>query len=88
MSGDAAEEATISLVMRQTDYGREEAIEALSKHNGDPSLVIRDYLTDGAKPTVANERKAPTSTNQRVYSEIRGYMDVNAQAYRKKNSSA
>lgn len=60
----------VGIVMRQTTYTKEEAIEQLKKHNGEPVDVIREFM--GVTP---KEKKAPKTTNQMVFNEIRNFMD-------------
>ena len=62
----------IAMVMRQTDYTEEIAIEKLTEHKGNFEKVIRDYLigTPIVEPTVKDQ-----SLNQRVFGEKRSYMD-------------
>lgn len=69
----------IDLVCRQTNYTREEAEENLKKHKGNYINVVKEYLN----PTEKSETiKTPAkSTNQRIYGEIRGFMDKAAKNY-------
>ncbi len=72
----------IDLVCRQTDYTREKAEEELIKHRGNYMNVVKAYLN----PNYAKEQenKVPDkSTNQRIYTEIRGFMDKAARNYEK-----
>lgn len=72
----------IDLVCRQTDYTREKAEEELIKHRGNYMNVVKAYLN----PNYAKEQenKVPEkSTNQRIYTEIRGFMDKAARNYEK-----
>ena len=65
--------------MRQTTYTREEAFEELKKYNGDVQMVLREYLDyeSKANPIVTGEK----TTNQKIFSEIRGFMDTAIQGY-------
>ena len=74
----------IAMVMRQTDYSEEIAIEKLTEYKGNFEKVIRDYLigTPIVEPTVKDQ-----SLNQRVFGEIRSYMDEASSAYYKKNEA-
>lgn len=63
----------IELVMRQTNYTKEEALQYLNEANGDIHAVIRMYLTGSKSIAVKNEKK---SVNQQIYSSIRGYLDA------------
>ena len=58
----------ISAIMRQTNYTREEAIEALEKHKT-LEAVIKDYLGVTEKPNV------PVSVNQGIFQSIRNFID-------------
>jgi len=60
----------IEIVMRQTTYTREEAIEKLKKFKGEPVDVIREFMGIEVKP-----KNTPKTTNQMIFSEIRNFMD-------------
>ena len=60
--------------MRQTDYDREVARDKLLEFNMDLTAVIRDYLKPPPK-ALAPEK----SLNQRIYQEIRAFMDITPQ---------
>ena len=62
-------------VMRQTDYDKETAANMLEKHDYDLIVVIRDYLKPPPK-TVTE----PKTLNQRIYKEIRTFMDSASQS--------
>ena len=65
---------TINLIMRQTDYDAETALQKLIKCNNDVIQVIRDYMNPlGKESTVLPP--ARLSTNQQIYKEIRTMMD-------------
>jgi len=67
--------ALIEMIQRQTDYTSEEAERRLELHQNNPEAVIRDYL-QGTSIT-SESSNVPTSTNQKVYNEIRRYLDDN-----------
>lgn len=67
--------ALIEMIQRQTDYTSEEAERKLELHQNKPEAVIRDYLQ--GTPITSESSNVPTSTNQRVYYEIRRYLDDN-----------
>lgn len=71
----------IDLVCRQTNYTRDEATEQLKKHKGNYINVVKEYLNPTKKSDMVN--KTVKSTNQRIYSEIRGFMDTAARNYEK-----
>ena len=57
----------VSIILRQTEYTEEEAIEKLKLWNDDVEEVVRDYF--GIKPKVEN--KEIVSYNQEIYKQIR-----------------
>ncbi len=67
----------VELVMRQTGYDEEKASAKLSEHKGEVVAVIREHM-GGSKYT----KPEPSTTNQAVFSEIRGMMDDAASRYR------
>ena len=72
----------IAMVMRQTDYDEETAKEMLQTHKGDYAAVIRNYLTGTS--TVVKEDVDDGTVNQRMFREIRTYMDTAASEYYRK----
>ena len=62
----------IGVVMRQTTYTFEDAFNKLREHKGEPVNVIKEFMgtLDNKKKTVE-----ATTTNQKVFSEIRNFMD-------------
>ena len=70
-----SDKSLIEMVMRNTDYTEAQAQEKLVAHNNDITCVIREYLSGTpVESIVLDESK---STNQRVYQEIRQYLDEN-----------
>ena len=71
--------------MRQTTYNFKEAMNKLKEHNGEPVKVIKEFMG-----TLGNKKKTieATTTNQKVFSEIRNFMDDVNKGYnnRKKRS--
>ena len=67
------------LVMRQTGYDAEEAVQKLKDHNNDILAIVRGYM--GA-PAVIEEPKR--TINQTIYKEMRGLMDNAASTHRQK----
>ena len=61
----------IKIIMSQTNYSEENAIELLLKHNDDHMKVIREYL--GAKQP---ERVEIKSVNQEIYKMLRKQIDI------------
>ena len=74
----------IDVVLRQTDYTEEKAIEKLKEHNNDIIAIVREYMCGSAitKPhTIDTSNK---SMNQQIYGEIRNLMDDAAKTYKAK----
>ena len=73
MSSTTREKEVINLVMRQTDYTEEEAIDRLKKWNNNYINVIKEYLNpDFDQP---REKSKPKTLNQQMMGEIRQFMD-------------
>tara|TARA_B100000925_G_scaffold291823_2_gene281711 strand:- start:15325 stop:15726 length:402 start_codon:yes stop_codon:yes gene_type:complete len=73
MSSTTREKEVINLVMRQTDYTEEEAIDRLKKWNNNYINVIKEYLNpDFDQPT---QKSKPKTLNQQMMGEIRQFMD-------------
>lgn len=66
------------LVMRQTDYDEETAVQKLEEFKGDVMAIVREYMGPAKKV----EQNTPTSTNQVIMKEIRTMMDDAAAKYR------
>lgn len=80
---DEKRKQIIKLVCRQTDYTEEEAEKKLIEHKGNYMSVVKEYLNPSYQETAQNkindyEKK---SNNQKIYSEIRGFMDNAAKGY-------
>lgn len=76
------------MIMRQTEYTYEESKERLIKENYDYLKVIKQYITkdtEQIKRPLANETK---SVNQKIYNELRGFMDNTAEQYEKRKRKA
>ena len=74
----------VDVVLRQTDYTEEKAIEKLKEHNNDIIAIVREYMCGTAikKPqTIDTTNK---SMNQQIYGEIRNLMDDAAKTYKAK----
>ena len=70
----------IDIVLRQTNYTKEIAIQKLIEHNNNTINVIKEYM--GVKHT---EKKAPIkSLNQEIYRQIRIKLDTSMDEYRAK----
>ena len=73
MSSTPREKEVINLVMRQTDYTEEKAIDRLKKWNNNYINVIKEYLNpDFDQP---REKSKPKTLNQQMMGEIRQFMD-------------
>lgn len=71
------EEELCELVLRQTDYTKDEAIQRLNECNYDAIKVIRSFLG-------ITEKKAPAkmrSINQEIYAQLRHKLDRDMQNY-------
>ena len=67
-----------NVVMRQTEYDSEKALEKLKEFNGDVLAIVREYMG-----TSKNElERPPKSTNQAIMTEIRNMMDDASTKYR------
>jgi NACalpha-BTF3-like transcription factor len=73
----------VGLVMRQTTYTHEEAIEKLKLFNGEPVDVIKDFM--GIKK---KEKKVPKTRNQMIFSEIRSFMDDVNKGYNERKEAS
>jgi hypothetical protein len=62
----------IEMVLRQTDYSKDEAREKLFHHNFDEIKVIKEYL--GIIP-INNSRSSISSINQEIYKQIRSHLN-------------
>ena len=72
------------MIMRQTDYTYEESKERLIKEKYDYLKVIKQYITkdtESVTKPLANDSK---SVNQKIYNELRGFMDNTAEQYEKR----
>ena len=85
---DEKRKQIIKLVCRQTDYTEEEAEKKLIQHKGNYMSVVKEYLNPSYKEETIKKKNEyeNKSNNQKIYSEIRGFMDnaVKGYEYRKK----
>ena len=72
----------IDVIIRQTDYTEEKAIEKLTEHKNDVIAIVREYM-GVVKPPSKNDI-IKSSTNQQIFSEIRNLMDDAAKTYQAK----
>lgn len=71
----------IDVLMRQTDYSREKAIEELEATNYNISHAISKYM--GIDKSTDNT-KQPKTTNQKIFKEIRDFMDKGSRDYERR----
>ena len=64
----------IDMIMRQTNYTREIIIEKLVFHNNNYENVIREYLFKN-KTVLNSENECNKTLQQKIYTEIRIFMD-------------
>ena len=69
----------IDIVVNQTDYTKEESYEKLVHHKGDILAIIREYMC-----IPVSKKEKDKSVNQKVFSEIRNFMDVAIDGYNKR----
>lgn len=79
------DEKIINLVISQTNYDRNTSLEKLELWEGDHIKVIKDYLN----PNFQKEKKCKKlTTNQRMMSSIRGFMDDVYKGYDERKKQA
>jgi len=71
----------VQIVMTQTNYTEQQAIEYLRQMNNDPIQVVRHYL--GICTTNENKTKKVSSIHQEIFKQYRKCLDI--QEYRDKN---
>lgn len=76
-----------NIILRQTDYSEEEAINKLKEYNNNAMNVIREYM--GSSSTNKNNKtdKPVKSENQQMYAKMRGMLDTAARNYRIKKEN-
>ena len=74
----------IDVIIRQTDYTEEKAIEKLTEHKNDVIAIVREYM-GVVKPPTRND-VVKSSMNQQIFSEIRNLMDDAAKTYQAKKA--
>jgi hypothetical protein len=73
----------LEMILRQTDYTKEEAIQYLEKYENDPLKVIKNYMGIPDKKT----DKPVKSINQEIYKQIRSNMDEVMRDYNKRQNA-
>ena len=73
----------IKMVCRQTDYDEETAKAKILQHNGNFMNVIKEYMDPNFKSKQEDKIKDMNSksTNQKIYGEIRNFMDTASRQY-------
>ena len=73
----------ISMVCRQTDYDEETAKKKILEHNGNFMNVIKEYMDPNFKKREQKKQEIEQSksTNQKIYGEIRNFMDTASRQY-------
>jgi hypothetical protein len=64
----------VELVLRQTDYSKEDAILKLEINNYNFHKVIKEYMTPERNQEDRNDQKK-INVNQQIFKEIRNMMD-------------
>ena len=67
--------AKIQIILRQTDYTEEKAIEKLKEHNFDEIKVIKCYFG------IVEKKPQINSVNQEIYKQIRYRLNSNMREY-------
>ena len=71
-------EDAVKLIVSQTNYTEEEALQKLKEWDGNYVYVIKEYLN----PTFLKKKeKKYTSKNQKIMNEIRNFMDTANKEY-------
>tara|TARA_B100000214_G_C23880354_1_gene586945 strand:- start:493 stop:855 length:363 start_codon:yes stop_codon:yes gene_type:complete len=72
------------MIMRQTDYSYEESKDKLINENYDYLKVIKKYMTNDNEKSDNSKKYKPKTVNQKIYTELRGFMDNTAEQYEKR----
>jgi hypothetical protein len=75
-------EKNVNLVISQTNYTRDEAINKLQLFNCDAMKVIRDYM---GIPDSSQKQNKIKSVNQEIFKQIRTTLEASERAHREKN---
>jgi hypothetical protein len=71
----------IDMIMRQTNYSREECIEKL-KNNNNTNDIIKEYLGISLQPSSTRKK----SLQQEIYYQIRTQLDSSVKEFNKKQN--
>ena len=77
---------TIGIIRGQTDYDDETIRCKLAEHGGDMMAVIREYMMPAKVDDVGGQEVEAPSTNQKIYEEIRNYMDDINEGYTRRQA--
>jgi hypothetical protein len=69
----------VQIILRQTDYTEEIALEKLKEHNFDEIATIKSYFGIPEKKSVPIK-----SVNQEIYKQLRSKLDASMYDYREK----
>ena len=72
----------VEILMRQTDYSRETAVRELEAVDFNVSEAVKKYMNPENKTSV--KQINPTTTNQKIYKEIRDFMDKGSADYERR----
>ena len=76
----------IHLILNQTTYTLDEACIKLQKHDGNPILVIKEYMGLLKENQQKSEKTQKIkSVNQEIYKQIRHEMDTSMRNYNNKH---
>ena len=75
----------IYLVCRQTNYSEKEAKLLLEKNNYQYIQIISEYMNP-TKQKSRNIHSTQTSTNQKIYGEIRNFMSAKNKAFEQRQN--
>jgi len=73
---DSKNDNKVDIIMRQTDYTKEKALEKLEQFDFDEIRVIKDYF--GIKDKKPQQIK---SVNQAIYGQLRNHLDTAMRDY-------
>jgi hypothetical protein len=71
----------IDMIMRQTNYSREECIEKLNNNNN-ANDIIKEYLGISLQPSSTRKK----SLQQEIYYQIRSQLDSSVKEFNKKQN--
>ena len=79
----------VKIIMSQTDMTEDDVLASLTLNEYNPVKVIRSYMlsnrseSSSSEKTVFTQSAVPSSTNQLRFNEIRGFMDMAADKFRR-----